>query len=71
MYTLEYAYELADQYTAKTNGYTRVSIERYNFNHPAKEVPYSTYILSGQDLLHTPFDSIDALVERLKELLSC
>jgi hypothetical protein len=67
MYTIEYAYELADQYTAKTNGYTVIEINRWN-HHPNT---YIDYMIGAQALgenLH--FESIDALVERLKELLN-
>lgn len=69
MYTIEYAYELADLHTAKTNGYTVIEIARWNHNHG--DEPYINYCLSGQALSHHEhFKSIDELVERLWELLA-
>ena len=70
MYTIEYAYELADQYVAKTNGYITISIHRWNHNSDVTK-PYIDYGMFAQALdKHEHFNSIDALVERLKELLA-
>jgi hypothetical protein len=69
MHTIEYAYELADQYTAKTSGYTVIEIFRWNHGH--EDSTYIEYCLSAQALQSNDnFTSIDALVERLKELLA-
>lgn len=69
MYTIEYAYELADQYTAKTHGYTVIEIARWNHNVGGKAgFDYRLGALALAENLH--FDSIDELVERLKELLN-
>lgn len=70
MYTIEYAYELADQYVAKTNGYASVRINRWNHNSDVTK-PYIDYGFGAQALdKYLVFDSIDALVERLRELLA-
>lgn len=69
MYTIEYAYELADQYSAKTNGYTVIDMHRWNHSGTGKT--YIEYGLGAQALaanLH--FATIDELVERLLELLA-
>jgi hypothetical protein len=70
MYTIEYAYELADQYTAITGGYTCIRIDRWNFNTEEHKSPQIEYALTGQDLIQQHYKTIDALVERLKELLA-
>ena len=70
MYTIEHAYELADQYTAKTNGFTKINIARWNHN-MSSHTPHEEYSLYAQALNgHEEFLTIDALVERLKELLA-
>lgn len=70
MYTIDYAYDLADQYTVKTDGYTFVGIRRWNFNHVVDNCPTIEYCLSSQAGQPETFKTIDALVERLKELLA-
>lgn len=70
MYTIDYAYELADQYTAKTNGYTNITIARWNHNiyDSPDPIEYSFYAQALNK--HEHFESIDSLVERLRELLA-
>ena len=68
--TIEQAYELADQYSTKTNGYTRISIERWNFNHKDESKHPVEYRWSSQARMPETFSTIEALIEHLKELLA-
>ena len=67
--SLERAYELADQYTDKTGGYTQIRIERWNFNHKENNDIKITYHFSAQGLDPIWFDSMDELICFLEGLL--
>ena len=70
MVNIELAYELADEYTAKTKCYTVVKIERWNFNHDDASQPKIEYVFLGQDVTPKGFKSIKELVEHIKTLLA-
>lgn len=67
--TIDHAYELADQYAAKTNGYVGIKTLRYNLGLTNASVEID-YVLSAQ-ALHEPksFRTLELLIERLEELL--
>jgi hypothetical protein len=67
--TINRAYKLADKYTSKTNAYTRINIERWNFNHKENNNPRIEYKLNIQGCHPETFNSTQELVGFLKDLL--